>query len=302
MGENRRWSLLVRVLVPFVSLAGLGAPNMALTPPAAAQDAPLASDWTLGHKSRTRMTAARTMLSPTNSGAASSGHLYAFVEIALADGWKTYWKSPGDTGIPPRFDFAGSSNLASANVLYPAPRRIDEKGDIIAGYTGTVLFPVAITPLDPKAPVTLTALVQFGMCKEICVPTEAALTLSIPPDATGDLAAAEIESLGRVPRGLSAARPDDPRLGAVTTELTTANKKLKLTAEFPNGMETADVFLEAPDGLYLPLLTKTAESATSITFEADLSKDVDLEALKGKTIAVTLVSANGASEASFKFE
>src|SRR4029077_13039170 len=47
--------------------------------------------------------------------------LRAGVEIKLQPGWKTYWRYPGDSGVPPRFDFSGSENLKSAKVLYQAP-------------------------------------------------------------------------------------------------------------------------------------------------------------------------------------
>jgi len=257
----------------------------------------LASDWMLGHKSRTRLTAARTL-----TGTPNPGQLVAFVEIALAEGWKTYWKSPGESGLPPRFDFAASSNVSSATVLYPAPMRIDDKGDVIIGYTGTVLFPVLLTPTDPKAPVTLSGLIQFGICKDICVPTEATLTLAIPPDAPGDLAAAEADSLARVPRGPGLTQPSDPRLTSAPTGLAPGSSTLTLTADFPGGSDGADAFLDVPDGLYLPPLTKTAENGTLVTFEAKLDDGVDRAALSGKSIGAVLVSKSGASETPFKFE
>jgi DsbC/DsbD-like thiol-disulfide interchange protein len=287
-----------------VALSVLGAFSLALPAPASAGDAPLASDWVDGHKSRTRLSAGATQMD------SAPGQLYAFVEINLAEGWKTYWRSPGDSGIPPRFEFAKSKNLGSATVLYPAPKRIDDKGEIIIGYTGTVIFPVALKPVDPAQPIELAADVQFGMCKDICVPTEAALTLTVPADAPvsiSSLAKANLDSVPMGPREFDVAQTSKPIWGPYVTKVSTgvggaAPRKLIIVADFQNGLAGADVFLEAPDGLYLPLLTKTAESGTAVTFEADLSKDVDLAALAGKTITVTLVSAAGSSEGKFKFE
>ena len=51
-----------------------------------------------------------------------SGDHIAALQITLAPGWKTYWRQPGDTGIPPRFDFSGSENLTILDVIYPAPK------------------------------------------------------------------------------------------------------------------------------------------------------------------------------------
>src|SRR3979411_2289731 len=60
--------------------------------------------------------------------------LRAGIEIRLGPGWKTYWRYPGDSGVPPRFDFAGSDNVLRAKVLYPAPHLFtDETGNSL-GY------------------------------------------------------------------------------------------------------------------------------------------------------------------------
>ncbi len=274
-----------------LSLMGGAATDPGFVSPASAQDAALASDWTAGHKSRTRLT-----------GGKSAAQLYAFVEIELAEGWKTYWRNPGDSGIPPRFEFGKSKNLGRAVVLYPAPKRIDDKGETIVGYTGTVVFPVRLTATDPAKPIELVADVQFGMCKDICVPTEAALTLTVAPDAPKELGEAAAGSLAGVPRAASALTSTDPILKHISTGLKSGDRKLVVSAAFPGGTAGADAFLLAPDGLYLPLLKTSAETGTNVTFEADISKDVDLEALAGKTISITLVSDAGSSEAAFTFE
>ena len=284
-----------------LGFCALGSLSWALPVPALATDGPLASDWVSGHKSRTRLTAGRVV----NAGK-PSGQLYAFVEIELAEGWKTYWRSPGDSGIPPHFEFGKSKNLANAEVLYPAPKRIADRGESIIGYTGIVIFPVALKAADPTLPIELSSDVQFGMCKDICVPTEAALTLSVAPDAPPIPEGPAQEANDRVPVviAVDAKTVSDsvPHLTNVTSGLKPATNKLSITANFPQGTTGADAFLEAPDGLYLPLLAQTTATGTSVTFEADLSKDVDLAALTGKIIGITLVSDAGASETSFKFE
>ncbi len=72
--------------------------------------------------------------------------LRAGIEIKLKPGWHTYWRYPGDSGVPPRFTFPGSINVAAVKVLYPAPQAIvDETGTTI-GYTDNVVFPLRVTP------------------------------------------------------------------------------------------------------------------------------------------------------------
>ena len=88
---------------------------------------------------------------PRGSGAASIHH--AGVEVHLAPGWKTYWRYPGDSGVPPRFDFSGSRNLKSASVRYPAPHRLTDESGTSIGYKGDVVFPLDVTPQDAGKPV-----------------------------------------------------------------------------------------------------------------------------------------------------
>src|SRR5262245_41649004 len=74
------------------------------------------------------------------------GPIRAGLEIRLNSGWHTYWRYPGDAGVPPRFDFSESENLKSVEVLWPAPQRIPEQGLVTIGYAGDVILPLAIVP------------------------------------------------------------------------------------------------------------------------------------------------------------
>src|SRR4051795_3955670 len=72
----------------------------------------------------------------------------AGVEIRLASGWKTYWRYPGDSGIPPRFDFSKSRNVKSVHVRWPAPQRLADEGSVSIGYKHGVVFPLEVVPED----------------------------------------------------------------------------------------------------------------------------------------------------------
>jgi DsbC/DsbD-like thiol-disulfide interchange protein len=119
------------------------------------------------------------------SSAHNGGPVLAGIDLGLAPGWKTYWRKPGDSGIAPRFDWSASENVAGVELLWPAPSRFDEPGDITFGYRNGVLWPVRVVPEDPALPVTLRLDMHYGICSDICVPREAALELllpSMPPD------------------------------------------------------------------------------------------------------------------------
>ena len=97
---------------------------------------------------------------------AAGGSLAGF-EIRLAPGAITYWRDPGDAGVPPVFDFAGSDNVAKVEPVFPAPRRIRESdGSEAFGYDSDVVFPLRIEPSDPAKPVTLKLHANFAVCEK----------------------------------------------------------------------------------------------------------------------------------------
>src|SRR5436305_11589588 len=133
----------------------------------AAADRPaFASAWSGDTRSAIRLIA----------GSASSqagGYRRAGVEIRLNPGWHTYWRYPGDAGVPPQFDFGHSKNVKSVNVLWPAPQRLPEAGGISIGYEGDVIFPLRIVPQDPAKPVALSLKLDYAICEKLCVPAQA---------------------------------------------------------------------------------------------------------------------------------
>jgi DsbC/DsbD-like thiol-disulfide interchange protein len=98
-------------------------------------------------------------------------------------------------------------------------------------------------------------------------------------------------------------RPDDPQLKSVRTDLSGKTPRLVLEADFPGGTDHADIFIEAPDGLYVPLPKKTKDDGNGhATFEVDLSDGSDVQDLKGKPLTATLVSGKGQSETQFSLD
>ena len=98
-----------------------------------------------------------------------SGDHIAALQITLAPGWKTYWRQPGDTGIPPRFDFSGSENLTILDVIYPAPKITWQGNYRSFVYYENVIFPILIRP-EATETATLRGKIDIGVCKEICIP------------------------------------------------------------------------------------------------------------------------------------
>lgn len=142
----------------------------ATMPIAAAASASDASPWSEDQNAAVRLLAGTT--SP-------EGYVRAGVEIKLAPGWHTYWRYPGDAGIPPQFDFTGSENVASVDVRYPAPQRIDADGLTSIGYQGDVVLPLHVTPKQAGAPIRLELKVSYAVCEKLCVPAQGAASLTL---------------------------------------------------------------------------------------------------------------------------
>jgi DsbC/DsbD-like thiol-disulfide interchange protein len=104
-----------------------------------------------------------------------SGGTMIGLRLVLTPGWKTYWRSPGDAGIPPVFDWTGSDNLAQAHIHWPRPAVFLTNGMTSIGYHDEVVLPIEIIPINPSQAVNLVLRVDLGVCKDICLP--ATLTL-----------------------------------------------------------------------------------------------------------------------------
>lgn len=116
-----------------------------------------------------------------------NGHHMAGLSLQLAPKWKTYWRSPGEAGIPPLFNWSGSVNVKSVRVLWPSPQVFHTNGMQTIGYHDGVILPLEVVPIDPSQPVSLRAQVDLGVCNEICMPAAVEITVDLgmadEPDA-----------------------------------------------------------------------------------------------------------------------
>jgi DsbC/DsbD-like thiol-disulfide interchange protein len=133
--------------------------------------------------------------------------LRAGLEIRLSPGWKTYWRYPGDSGVPPNFDFGKSENVKSVNVLWPAPQRLADSEGVTIGYKTGVVFPLKVVPQDPDKPVILRLKLDYAVCEKLCVPAQGQAELLIKSGGTFAPAIAAAEKAVPQPRALGADAP-----------------------------------------------------------------------------------------------
>jgi DsbC/DsbD-like thiol-disulfide interchange protein len=208
------------------------------------------------------------------AGARLSGQgapLRAGVEIRLKQGWHTYWRYPGDAGVPPRFDFAGSQNVKAVEVLWPAPRRLPEAGLNTIGYDRDVILPLRVKPQEEARPVTLQIKLDYAICEKLCVPAQAKAELVLAGGQTAQdaaLAAAE----ARVPRKVALGAGETLAIRAVRREDGGDRPRVLVDVAVPRGA-SVDLFAEGPTeqwSLPLPVAVKGAAGGLQrFVFELD---------------------------------
>ena len=108
------------------------------------------------------------------------------LRMELKPGWKTYWRNPGDAGIPPHFDWQGSTNLKSVSIAWPTPVVFDTYGSRTIGYEERMVLPLTLTPQNPAEPIQIKLNFIYGLCREICIPAQEDIAMEIAPDAPED--------------------------------------------------------------------------------------------------------------------
>jgi DsbC/DsbD-like thiol-disulfide interchange protein len=257
---------------------------VASTGPAAAADA---SAWDRGKYSAVRLIAGGRVETPAIHSAG--------IEIQLSRGWKTYWRYPGDSGIPPRFDFKGSQNLAEARVLWPAPQRFSDDIGYSIGYSEHVIFPVRVRAADPAKPVLLKLNLDYAICEKMCVPASAKLELPLTGTATAHAASLHA-SESKVPKSAAIGEGGALRIKAVRIDPKNA-KRVVVTLQAQPGL-SVDLFAEGPGADWnLPLPRPDGDqSGTERRFVFDLEGIPPNTRLEGARLLLTAVSERASIE------
>lgn len=193
-----------------------------------------ASDWAVSDGGRMRLVAL-----PNQQGGYD-----AALQIEPAPGWKTYWRHPGEAGLPPLIDLAGSDNLALASTGFPAPEIGHDEGGLFYGYHHPVSIMLALESAAPSAPARLKASAMIGLCKEICLPFQAAFDLALIPDARP--VSDEFMALA-LARSALPEKPSDA-FGVSDSRLSADGKTLRVTLRLPTG-GTPEIALAPSPGL-----------------------------------------------------
>ena len=276
-----------RVAAPFPVALAVGAIVGVAAASAALAAVASASPWIDSTNSKVRLVSGRVDLDGKST-------LLAGVQLRMNSGWKTYWKNPGDSGVPPSFDWSGSKNLKHAELLYPAPHRFADANGMAIGYDDEVVFPVKLTPEREGEPIELNLAFAYGLCKDLCIPNDVSLGLALAADAgKGDALLLET-FLTRVPK--SAKSGVLPEVSGVEAKLDGEAPELVVNALFPPGATGTDLFIDGGD-VFVPVPRPLGPLADGRQrFAVTFATPSEADAIKGKTLALTLVSEQGSTD------
>lgn len=223
---------------------------------------------------------------------AADGSHMAALHLVMAQGWKTYWRSPGDAGIPPSFDWTGSENVRSVRFHWPRPEVFSLNGLNTIGYKGDLVLPIEVIPADPSLPVRLKAAVDLGVCSDICLPASLAFdgVLSGPgaPDPLIHAALADQPLTGR-----------EAGLGGIGCRIDPIKDGLRVTGtiDLPrgNGAETV-VFEPGLSGVWVSESAVQRDGNTLVATAEMVPPQGKPFALDRSMVVVTVISDDRAVE------
>jgi len=227
---------------------------------------------------------------------AAGATLRGGIEIKLAPGWSTYWRYPGDAGVPPRFDFSGSQNAADVTVLWPAPKGLSEAESRSIGYVDDVIFPLRIAPREPGKPVVLVLNADYAVCGQLCIPATGKATLTLPV-STRTQEAALLRSEARVPKRVAIGRGEGLAITAVGRRGASGHPQVVVDVAAPLGANVA-LFAEGPNPEWaLPVPREVPNPGSGLHhFAFDLEGLPPGASIEGATLKLTAVCGDKAIE------
>ena len=223
------------------------------------------------------------------------------IEIKLQSGWHTYWRSPGDAGLPLQMDWSHSENIKDIQMKWPVPERLVEDTFTTFGYKDNVQIPLEYHLEQASKDTLIKADLSLMICKDICIPENATLALEIKP-GDGiisaykndiDLAARQLPHPGNL---------DDLKVENVAIGL----DKIVITVSDNRGIDVnADVFVEHPNVIFTktPRVEFNDDQKITGRFIIDAPDGVTQlgQKIAGQNLVITVENRNRSIEKEFSF-
>lgn len=246
----------------------------------------VSSDWVETEGGRIRITA----LPPSPDGV-----IRAILDVDLLPGWKTYWRDPGDAGIPPSIRFEGSANIGQSQLAFPAPERIDDGYSVWAGYTDPVAFPLTLTQDRAGATSVLEAQVFLGICKTICIPLQSDFSLTLGPDNKANSFEERI-----VDKAYSQI-PEQPGNGfkVLKSSFSKQDNALSISVAHPTSKTDLELFLTGPSGWYFDIPKRVSGDDVMSEFRIPVIDAPEGKTISGEQLQILVKTAARSMETTF---
>lgn len=203
-------------------------------------------------------------------------------QVTLKPGWKTYWRSPGDAGLPPQWTWRNPKNIRSIAVNWPLPEqsRLFDMNTYI--YDNEVIFPIDVQIANDKNPFSITLDMTYMICNEICIPEEGRYDLEVSSFENIKIPLyqkAQLDQfIAKVPLKIS---------GKDVVVRSDQNEKNNLLIELPDEFsQVENIFVEGPAGIVFGRATEFKGGTKKIFEVAHNGKT----SLAGQVLTLTLLS------------
>lgn len=229
----------------------------------------------------------------------AEGRVRGGLEIEPKPGWITYWREPGEAGIPPKLSVAEGDAAKIGALSYPVPKRVGDGKLLDIGYDQPVTLPFELTLNDPKAPKPVTLSSFIGLCRDICIPFQADFRLELKPEQMTP--PEEFMILQKA----GAFLPDPPSMDFSVTHyaLTDTDKTLKLALRLPQDTrDKPQVLVTGPEGYVLFDEQSGTREGDSYRVEMPIAKLPVKYDIKGKRWNILVIAGTRAMETSLAFD
>lgn len=189
------------------------------------------------------------------------GRIRGAVEIRLKPGWKTYWRDPGEAGIPPHISLSHLSDVKGVELYFPPPQRISDAYTTWAGYKHSVTLPVVFTSAPSESAGIVEGDVMLGICETICIPFQASFSFDAGADPDNTEHAVQVENA-------FASLPAEARNGFQVETVSRSEEGFLFQAEIPAAQDDPALFLAGPENVRLTMPRLVTRNGTTATFSA----------------------------------
>ena len=224
----------------------------------------------------------------------AEGHIRAALQIEPAPGWITYWREPGQGGIPPQVTPAPDSGVTLEKAGYPVPKQITVGNIKEIGYDAPVTLPLDFH-VTGKTPAELKLTAFVGLCKEICIPFQADYSLPLP---AGEQPTTHELALLDAARALLPEAPSS-HFAVQSHKISADAKTLSLQLALPEATGDAPtIYVTGPSGYVFFQQMNAKRDGSTFSTDIEIGKLPKNYDPKGKSWGILIVDGDRAMETS----